>query len=241
MLTLPRFDALERDKIVKGAQETLWSDAGKVGREYLLDKRGIKEETAKKFNLGYVPKCSHQLSNRIIFPIYDSTDHLIALSSRKLTDDKPVYWHERYNKSFYLYGLNISKSRILEKKFVIITEGNIDVLQCHNYGLTNVVGLLGTSISDIQIATLLRYCDRMIFIFDNDENKAGEKAGQRVRDKMKYYSSSYVCQDEYEDNYRGGVLDKIGFVTLTDAKDTDEYIKKFGIMPLKVLIKKALN
>ncbi len=125
-----------------------------------LKKREIGESTIKKFQIGYVPEnANHQLANRIVFPIFSSRSSVVALSSRWISKKNPflpIYWHEHYNKSFYLYGLYLAKQRIRETGFCVVVEGNLDVLQCHDKGLTNVVGLLGTSLSDVQLALLLR-------------------------------------------------------------------------------------
>jgi len=132
-VAVSQFDIVEREKILTLAQETLWSKPGESGRKYLLETRKIKENTAKRFKLGYVPSnVGHQLANRVIFPIFDSSDNLIALSSRQIDNSKsdlPVYWHERFNKSFYLYGSNVAKQRIREVGFAVIcVEGNQDIL-----------------------------------------------------------------------------------------------------------------
>lgn len=221
----PQFNLVERERIFKWSQESLWDkDIGKRGREYLFDKRKISESTAKTFCLGYVPKdANNDLCDRIIFPVFDASNHLIAISSRLVDNNSAglsVYWHEKYNKSFYLYGINITKDFIRSNKYVIVAEGTVDVLQFYDKGITNVVGLLGSSVSDFQIALLLRYCEKVIFIFDNDENKSGEKAAKRVDEKLKQLSGT------------AGKLINYGFVKLTQYKDPDEQVKNEGIITL---------
>ena len=113
-MRLKRFDSLERKKILEKSQECLWSKEGEPGLEYLTQKRNLSIEICKQFQLGFMPSfVPHMLNNRIIFPIIDSSNNLVSLSSRFIGDQSdtslPVYWHEAYEKSFYLYGVNIAK------------------------------------------------------------------------------------------------------------------------------------
>ena len=233
---ISQFDNLERSKLVELAEETLWQEDGLPGREYLLQTRQIREETARKFRLGYVPlSVGHQLGDRIIFPIFDSSNNLIALSSRLIHNNKcsmPTYWHERFNKSCYLYGLNIARDRIRQVGFTIVVEGNYDVLTCHDRGLTNVVGMLGNKITDFQLASILRYCENIIFIFDSDENQAGQKGAEKAAKNASKYEKKLI------NDYTSGLsLFNAGFVSLPE-KDPDVFVRKHGIMPLKKLIQK---
>ena len=239
-----KFDIVERETIVNWAEQTLWDKDGKTGRDYLLLKRQIKEDTIRKFRLGFVPEwANHQLANRIIFPIFDASENLIAISSRLISDkktDRLIYWHEQFTKSFYLYGINLAKQRIRKTKFAILTEGNFDVIKCHDCGLTNVVGLLGTSISDIQLSVLLRYSEDIIFVFDNDENRAGQKGKARVQKKDKEYKINIDSKNDYQQAGAKSLLN-IGFVHLSEANDPDEYVRTYGILPFKKLIKQQLD
>ena len=224
-----RFDLLEREKLVEGSQKALWSNEGKLGQEYLFEKRRLHEATIRKFCLGYVPSnTNHQLANRIIFPIYDPSGNLVAVSSRSLGgySPLPVYWHESFNKSFYLYGMNVSKDKIRKTGFVTVCEGNFDVIKCHDQGFTNVVGLLGTSFNETHIPVLLRYCENVIFVFDNDDNQAGQKAGKKTHKMLSEYNS------------QGTSLLNFRFVHIEGANDPDEYIDKYGILSLKQMVKK---
>jgi len=238
-MTLSRFDTLEREKIVDWSQKILWSEEGKKARKYLFDNRKISEDAAKTFKLGFVPSTNHQLSNRIIFPIYDTSDHLIALSTRLIDNEKsslPIYWHEKYNKSLYLYGLNITKNRIRKTAFSIVLEGNFDVLTCYSHGLTNIVGALGHTLSKFHIALLLRYSDKIIIVFDNDENKAGQKGGEKLLSRMKDFQSRLDPDKEYKKQDSLNLLN-IGFVEIPEQGDPDDFVRKHGILKFKKLIK----
>jgi len=239
-----RFNILEREKIVEWSQKSLWDDEGKNGRNYLFNERDVSATTVRTFKLGYIPaNVTHQLANRIIFPIYDASDNLVAVGTRLISGNSnlPVYWHEQYPKSFYLYGINSAKKRIRETGFTVVCEGNFDVLQCYDKNLRNVVGLMGTTMSEMQISLLLRYCENVIFIFDNDVNLSGQKGCKKVMKKFNSYSSALNARDEYEKRSRIDLLN-IGFVQLPDCpSDPDDFIRKNGILPLKKLIKKGLS
>jgi len=240
-----RFDILERKKIIEWSQFTLWNKEGEIGLNYLIQERKLKKETIKKFNLGFVPPdVNHQLANRIIFPIFDSSNHLIAICSRLIHNEKsdlPIYWHEEFNKSFYLYGMNLSKESIRNKKYTIITEGNFDVIKCHDEGLFNVVGLLGSTISDIQLSVILRYCENVIFIFDNDENLSGQKGSAKTKKKIEQYSSVLNSNHEYKNASRLNLLNSY-FVSLPNCNtDPDSFIRKHGISSLKSLVRKGID
>lgn len=128
-----RFEVVERHDIVERSEKFLWTDGGEPGLRYLLG-RGLTKGTIKKFRLGYIPNgANHQLHGRVIMPLYDASNNLIAVTSRltrqpKTDDFLPVYWHESYEKSFYLYGLNIAKTVMREWGFGIIVEGQFDTM-----------------------------------------------------------------------------------------------------------------
>ena len=102
------FDSVERADIVKKSQQCLWSEAGKPGLDYLLGQRQLSEFILRAFRVGYIPaQDDHQLRGRIILPLFDQSKHLVVVSSRMIDDSAnplPVYWHESYEKSFFLYG-----------------------------------------------------------------------------------------------------------------------------------------
>lgn len=128
-----RFSLVEREKIVNNAHQCLWTADGKPGFDYLVSQRKLSEDTIRKFRLGYIPlHVEHQLRGRIIFPLYDPSGNLIIVNSRRVVDDGiplPVYWHESYEKSFYLYGIELSRSSIQKHGFAIVClDGDQDTI-----------------------------------------------------------------------------------------------------------------
>jgi DNA primase len=120
--------------------------------------------------------------NRIIFPICGDTGQVVALGGRIVDPaDSPKYLNSPesplFNKSSTLYGLHLAKRAIADSGRAIVTEGYTDVIACHQAGITNVVGTLGTALTTEHAAILRRFCHTVVLVFDGDE--AGRKAADR--------------------------------------------------------------
>jgi DNA primase len=121
--------------------------------------------------------------NRLIFPICNQAGQPVAFGGRVLDkDDEPKYLNspetEVFHKGRTLYGLHIARQAIMESRKVIVTEGYTDVIACHQVGCTNVVGTLGTALTDDHARILSRLCDTVVLLFDGDE--AGQRAADRA-------------------------------------------------------------
>lgn len=118
--------------------------------------------------------------NRITFPIFDRFNRIVGFGARVLDTSLPKYINTKetpiYNKSYILYGLNRAYKSIKEKNEVILVEGYIDVIMCHQYGFENVVGVCGTSLTEAHIAAI-RQAENVVVSFDPDN--AGVKAIER--------------------------------------------------------------
>lgn len=231
---MKKFDTVERIKILEKTQQCLFTEEGKPGLDYLIEKRKLSEDLCKEFGLGFMPSnISHMLRNRIIFPIYDASDNLICLSSRsidKTYDDLPVYWHETYEKSFYLYGLNIAKEHIRNHDYVIVVEGQFDVLQMHKHGFKNTVGIFSTNIGKIQLASIYRYTENIILLLDTDKNNSGKKGIDKAFENLFSLSTYHIPQ--YKDN--------VTYIQFDENLDPDEFLMKYGRNPLEKIINKKI-
>ncbi|HAN09899.1 MAG TPA: DNA primase [Clostridiales bacterium] len=231
----------------------LKSDYGKNAKEY-LDKRKINETTLKSFGLGYALNNRNSLSryikdkhldeklaekagliikdstgyhdrfwDRVIFPIFDVHDKVIGFGGRIIDKGEPKYLNspetDVFNKRLNLYGLNIArKSR---KSVFLIVEGYMDVISLHQAGYTNAVASLGTALTREQALLLRRYVAECIIIYDSD--KAGTTATLRAIPILKSV----------------GMTTKV--LQVTDAKDPDEYINKFGMDAFESLLANAMD
>ncbi len=116
--------------------------------------------------------------HRVIFPIVDESNRIVAFGGRVLDKSQPKYLNSPENYYFkkrdILYGLNLAKQAIKDEGKAIIVEGYFDVIMAHQMGIENVVAPLGTGLTQRHIQKLKRYTDKMILVFDGDP--AGEKA-----------------------------------------------------------------
>lgn len=178
-------------------------DAGKPALAY-LQKRGIKTETIKQFQIGYAPKnfdlksllmkhgftasdlakagSPERFYDRIMFPIFDVLSNPVGFTGRILGEGEPKYLNSPetpiFNKSRCLYGLNLAKASLKEKNFVILVEGQMDVVALHQAGVLCAVASSGTAITDTQLLTLSKYTPNFLLAFDNDA--AGKATTKKV-------------------------------------------------------------
>ena len=121
---------------------------------------------------------------RIMFPIFDMYGAVVGFTGRVLveteksggkyvnTPETPIY-----NKSSIVFALNFAKNIIKEKDLIVLVEGQMDVIACHQAGMENVVATSGTAMTEIQVRLLKRYTDNMALAFDADS--AGQNAAKR--------------------------------------------------------------
>jgi DNA primase len=217
---------LEKDVLKKfriGYADPSWNALS----DYLI-KRGIDTDIALKAGLvqrGKDGSVYDLFRNRLIFPISDVRGRVLGFGARVLDDSLPKYINSPetiiYKKAEHLYGLNFAKTSIREKNFAIITEGYLDVITCHQYGITNVISSLGTALTVEQIRLLKRYAHNVVMIYDADQ--AGETATLRGLDLFL----------EEGMNVRMAQLEK--------GHDPDSFIRTFGAETFAIAIKKSAS
>ncbi len=163
--------------------------------------------------------------NRLMFPIFDVRDRIIAFGGRVLDSSLPKYVNspenEIYHKGRTLYGLNIAKREKVEN--IIIVEGYMDAIALHKSGISNGVASLGTALTENQARLIKKYTDTVIIGYDQDE--AGQNATLRGLDIL---ASKGL-------NVKVLVLDK------KDTKDADEYINKYGVERYRNCVKNSIS
>ncbi|MBF0519807.1 MAG: DNA primase [Nitrospirae bacterium] len=119
---------------------------------------------------------------RIMFPIDTAKGQTIAFGGRALDDVPPKYLNSSetplFKKKRTLYGLSQAYDAISKARSVVIVEGYLDVIMCHQYGIKNVVAPLGTALSEEHATLLKRSADEVVVLFDGDE--AGVRAARRA-------------------------------------------------------------
>jgi DNA primase len=228
-----RIPEVERLRIVELSGQCLVSPDGKEALDYLIGKRGLDMPTLEKFRVGYMPPWvrnfddrKHEFAGRICLPIFNHYDELVALSSRDWRPDASMkFYHEEFDKRFYLYGLNVAKCSIVKYGKVVVVEGEFDVMTLHQYGIDCTVGILGSAPQLHQIAIMGRYCNEIYVVLDSDT------AGEVATDKF-----LKMCSDNHLQAINGvNVIP----VYLPEKCDPDDFIKKSGRKEFINLMKRS--
>jgi DNA primase len=141
---------------------------------------------------------------RLMWPIRDLSGDVIAFGARKLDpeDDGPKYLNtpetSLFRKSTVLYGADLAKREIAQRRQAVIVEGYTDVMACHLAGVPTAVATCGTSFGEDHIKVLRRlimdsdsFMGEVIFTFDGDA--AGQRAAQRAFGmEEKFATQTYV-------------------------------------------------
>ena len=141
---------------------------------------------------------------RLMWPIRDLSGDVIAFGARKLDpeDDGPKYLNtpetSLFRKSTVLYGADLAKREIAQRRQAVIVEGYTDVMACHLAGVPTAVATCGTSFGEDHIKVLRRlimdsdsFSGEVIFTFDGDA--AGQRAAQRAFGmEAKFATQTYV-------------------------------------------------
>ncbi|MEI7890437.1 MAG: DNA primase [bacterium] len=151
--------------------------------------------------------------DRIMFPITDVMGMVIGYSARVApgADESQAKYINTpetlvYHKGKALYGLSYAKNEIKKKNYVLLVEGNMDVIASMQAGIGNTVAVSGTALTEQQIGMLKRYTENIAMLFDMDA--AGQAAAQKSAD---------LCLQK-------GVTVKI--VTLAEGKDAADVVAK---------------
>ena len=161
--------------------------------------------------------------NRLMFPVIDIRGNVIGFSGRILDDGEPKYMNSPetlvFSKSRNLFAINLAKRS--KAGYIILAEGNVDVVSMHQAGFDSAVASLGTSLTPEQARLISRYAQEVVIAYDNDA--AGQKASQRAI----------------------GILEKLDIrvrlLRLSGAKDPDEFIKLNGAEVFRSLLEKSEN
>lgn len=154
--------------------------------KHLLSKGFTPQEmkTVGLANDRYRGKLRDMFRGRIMIPLADAQGRIIGFTARLLADDPnaPKYINTPqtplYDKSRHVYGLHLAKEAIRKQKFVVVSEGNLDVIMSHQAGVRQVVATAGTALTDQHLQALGRFTGDIRLCFDAD--KAGMNATERA-------------------------------------------------------------
>ena len=225
-----------------------------------LNNRGINKDVILEFQIGFVPENSDYFNNlskefseeeilqtglfyknekynkfinrfysRIIFPIKNIVGDTIAFGGRIIKERKTAKYinspeTEFYKKGRHIFNLDKAKSAHNKNNQVIVVEGYMDVISTHSSGIKNVVSNSGTALTENQINLIWRFFSNPIICLDGDAS--GQSAALRIAENL----LAFIKEDK-----------KIGFVSLTDGMDPDDYIKEKGKVNFEQLVKSNVS
>lgn len=153
---------------------------------------------------------------RIVFPIMNSLGEIVGFSGRDITNNPQKAKYKNtpqtmvFNKSQLIYGYNflreLKRAKMLDS--IVLVEGQMDVIACHQAGINSAIGVMGTALTANHAKDLSYLCNNIILCLDGDG--AGSTATYRAINILKDANMN------------------VSVVRLDKAKDPDEYIKKFG-------------
>ena len=225
-----------------------------------LKKRGISEKAISEFQIGFVTEDSdyynklskkfneneilqsglfyknekykkfiNRFHSRIIFPIKNITGDIIAFGGRIIGDKKLAKYinspeTEFYKKGKHLFNLDKVKSFPKKNENIIIVEGYMDVISIYSSGIKNVVANSGIALTENQINLIWNYFSHPIVCLDGDTS--GQKAALRIAESL----MPYIKENK-----------KIGFVSLSNGLDPDDYIREKGKENFEQLLETNLS
>ena len=215
------------DKTIKrfglGYSQDSWNSL----MDYLIEEKGYSQEELLECGLigksTKTDKYYDKFRNRVMFPIFDYRGNVIGFGGRVLDDSLPKYLNSPdtliFNKRHNLYGLNFARKN-LSSRTVILVEGYMDLISLYQYGIQIAVATLGTALTSQQARLIKRYADNVIISYDSDG--PGTKASLRAIDIL----------------VEAGLSVKV--LDLKDAKDPDEYVRKYGTDEYRNAMKDAV-
>ncbi len=237
--TLPQAESARRYLAERGfAQETI--NRFQIGYhpaiwQWLLDKSSSRfsQQVLIKANLA-TDKSSgtglrDNLVDRITFPIRDSRGRTVAFGGRILPDransDAPKYWNSPgssiYSKSHVLFGFDVAKEAVRKSKTVIVVEGYTDCILASQYGLQNVVAVLGTALTEQHVSNLKRFAQKVVLVYDGDD--AGQGASERALAKL-------LAQEV-----------DLRILTLPDRLDPADFLEKYGVDAFRAEMERSIQ
>ena len=235
----------------------LYAPVGKAALKYALG-RGMPKSTLTTFGIGYAPdswdsmvkamrakgytdqelidsglvtksqksgNLFDRFRDRLMFPIIDVRGNVIGFGGRIMKNDKEAAKYLNspetmiFNKRKNLFALNLAKKSKLG--YLILVEGYMDAIALHQYGFDCAVASLGTALTEDGATLLSKYTDQVVLIYDGDT--AGQNATKRAIPILE----------------KAGLHVKV--LQMRDAKDPDEFLKKFGADKFKVLLEESSN
>ena len=182
---------------------------GRALREFLAKKKFSQAEMEAA---GLLNQYGGDLfKGRMMIPFIDTNGQVVGYTARVLDGSEPKYLNTPdtllFNKSRYIFGLYQAKEAIRREGFVVIVEGNMDVISSHQAGVSQTVATSGTAMTEQHLKILSRLTNDVRLAYDGDE------AGIRATERAINLAGGLGINLTVISNYHG-------------AKDPDELIQK---------------
>jgi DNA primase catalytic core len=159
----------------------------------ILIERGYTKQELVEFGISSDKngRLIDKFRNRLVFTIHDERGKVVGFSGRyigpELKDIKPPRYLNSpetlvFKKSKLLFGLYQGLEDIRKLNFVILSEGQMNIITSHRTGIGNIVASLGTSFTPDHLKLLKRYAETIYLSFDKDN--AGKKALVKTLEMM---------------------------------------------------------
>ncbi len=186
---------------------------GKSLYKYLTSNKFTDSELLK---VGLVSKRGNDVYDmfrgRIMIPLLDPQGRPVGFTARLIVSDNnsPKYINTPstplYDKGRQVFGLSQAKEAIRKSGYVVVVEGNLDVVASHQVGIKQVVASAGTALTTYHLKSLQRFTGDVRLAFDED--RAGQEAVERAIPLAQAL----------------GI--EMSIISLPSGKDPDELIKK---------------
>lgn len=168
---------------------------------------------------------------RVMIPIRDRQGRVIGFGGRVLGDGQPKYLNTAetplFQKSHVIFGLDLAKESIRKANQVVIVEGYMDVIAAHQYGFTNVVACMGTSLTSDQLQQLHRFTNNFILALDADA--AGQQAtvrglNQARQSLLRVQKPTVTASGQVRLTER--LSANLAIVSMPEGQDPDDVVRK---------------
>ncbi|UCD34951.1 MAG: DNA primase [Nitrospiraceae bacterium] len=163
--------------------------------------------------------------DRIMFPIHDLKNDVIAFGGRSIDGSEPKYLNSPetpiFSKGSVLYGMHAAKDALKKEGYALFMEGYMDVITAHIHGLTHAVAALGTALTQSHGKLIRRFVENVILVFDSDE--AGVRAAKNAAAIL----------------LESGLAVKV--ISFPDKEDPDSFLRSRGRDAFEALLERPLS
>jgi len=166
--------------------------------------------------------------DRIIFPIRDTQDRIIAFGGRALDSNAVAKYinspeTELFSKGYNLYNYLAARHAVRDGQPLVVAEGYMDVIALSEAGFEATCAPLGTAITEHQLRLLWRLAAEPIVALDGDD--AGARAALRtIHQALPILAAGKSLQ----------------FATLPEGKDPDDVIRSDGSTAMQLVLDGAI-